>query len=345
MTDFSLPEWPYAYGGPSGTGAIKTEPEDFVVEEILSFEPEGSGEHIFLHIQKIGENTEYVARQLARHAGVRQHDVSYAGLKDRHGRTRQWFSVWLPGKADPDWSAIETDQLQVLQTVRHARKLKRGVLAGNRFTLLIRNWTGEQELAEKQLQQIKAQGFPNYFGPQRFGHHGQNINRALAMFAGAKVKREQRSLYLSAARSYLFNLILARRVEQANWQRAISGDVFKLDGSNSCFTGDTNDVSLSARVEQGDIHPTGIMWGRDGKTATAEAGAIESAVIAANAAVADGLIAFDLEGDRRALRALPQDMAWQWLDNQLKLSFNLPAGSYATALLREIIGDAPGAGD
>ncbi|WP_415880099.1 tRNA pseudouridine(13) synthase TruD [Methylomonas sp. TEB] len=345
MTDFSLPEWPYAYGGPSGTGAIKTEPEDFVVEEILSFEPEGSGEHVFLHIEKIGENTEYVARQLARHAGVRQHDVSYAGLKDRHGRTRQWFSVWLPGKADPDWSAIETDRLQVLQTVRHARKLKRGVLAGNRFTLLIRNWTGDQELAEKQLQHIKAQGFPNYFGPQRFGHHGQNIDRALAMFAGAKVKREQRSLYLSAARSYLFNLILARRVEQANWQRAISGDVFKLDGSNSCFTGDTNDVSLSARVEQGDIHPTGIMWGRGGKIATAEAGAIESAVIAANAAVADGLIAFDLEADRRALRALPQDMAWQWLDNQLKLSFNLPAGSYATALLREIIGDAPGAGD
>ncbi|NOV30871.1 tRNA pseudouridine(13) synthase TruD [Methylomonas sp. ZR1] len=345
MTEFSLPEWPYAYGSPSGTGAIKTEPDDFIVEEILSFEPEDSGEHIFLHIEKIGENTEYVARQLARHAGVRQHDVSYAGLKDRHGRTRQWFSVWLPGKADPDWSAIETDRLQVLQTVRHARKLKRGVLAGNRFTLLIRNWTGDQELAEKQLLQIKAQGFPNYFGPQRFGHHGQNIDRALAMFAGAKVKREQRSLYLSAARSYLFNLILARRVEHANWQRPLNGDVFKLAGNNSCFTDDSNDNSLSLRVEQGDIHPTGIMWGRGGKTATAEAGAIEGAVIAANASIADGLIAFDLEADRRALRSLPQDMEWQWLDNQLKLSFNLPAGSYATALLREIIGDAPGAGD
>ncbi|WP_026601935.1 tRNA pseudouridine(13) synthase TruD [Methylomonas sp. 11b] len=345
MTDFNLPEWPYAYGGPSGTGDIKTEPEDFVVEEVLSFEPEGSGEHIFLHIEKIGENTEYVARQLARHVGVRQRDVSYAGLKDRHGRTRQWFSVWLPGKDDPDWSAIETEHLQVLQTVRHARKLKRGVLAGNRFNLLIRNWTGDQESTEKQLQQIKAQGFPNYFGPQRFGHQGQNINRALAMFAGAKVKREQRSLYLSAARSYLFNLILAQRVEQANWHQALNGDVFKLDGSNSCFTGDSDDASLSARVEQGDIHPTGTMWGRGGKIATAEAGAIEDAVIAANASIADGLLAFDLEADRRALRTLPQDLEWQWLDNQLKLSFNLPAGSYATALLREIIGGASGAGD
>jgi tRNA pseudouridine13 synthase len=342
MKDFSLPEWPYAYGGPSGTGDIKTEPEDFVVEEVLSFEPEGSGEHIFLHIEKIGENTEYVARQLARHAGVRQRDVSYAGLKDRHGRTRQWFSVWLPGKDDPEWSAIETDQLQVIKTVRHARKLKRGVLAGNRFTLLVRNWMGDRDLTEKQLKQIKAKGFPNYFGPQRFGHHGQNIDRALAMFAGAKVKREQRSLYLSAARSYLFNLILARRVEQANWLRAINGDVFKLDGSNSCFTGDNNDTSLPARVEQGDIHPAGIMWGRGGKIATAEAGAIEDAVIAANASIADGLLAFELEADRRALRTLPQDLSWQWLDKQLKLSFNLPAGSYATALLREIIGDAVG---
>jgi tRNA pseudouridine13 synthase len=216
-------------------------------------------------------------------------------------------------------------------------------LAGNKFTLLIRNWTGNQEEAEKQLQLIKTQGFPNYFGPQRFGHHGQNIDRALAMFAGAKVKREQRSLYLSAARSYLFNLILAQRVAQANWHRALNGDVFKLDGSNSCFAGDSDDASLPARLEQGDIHPTGIMWGRGGKVATAEAGAIENTVIAANASLADGLLAFDLEADRRALRALPQDLEWQWLDNQLKLSFNLPAGSYATALLREIIGDAPGA--
>lgn len=336
-----LPDWPYAYGGPSGTGDIKTEPEDFVVEEILSFEPEGSGEHIFLHIEKIGENTEYVARQLARHAGVRQRDVSYAGLKDRHGRTRQWFSVWLPGKDDPDWSGIETDQLRILQTIRHARKLKRGILAGNRFTLLIRNWTGDRDLAEEQLRQIKAQGFPNYFGPQRFGHQGQNINRALAMFAGAKVKREQRSLYLSAARSYLFNLILAQRVEQANWYRALSGDVFKLAGSNSCFTDTGNDASLSARLEQGDIHPTGIMWGRGGRMANAEAGVIESGVIAANPLLADGLIACDLEADRRALRAIPQDLNWQWSENQLQLVFRLPAGSYATALLREIVADVP----
>ena len=340
MSNFALPEWPCAYGGPSGTGDIKTEADDFIVEEILSFEPEGSGEHVFLYIEKVGENTEYVARLLARYAGVRQRDVSYAGLKDRHGRTRQWFSVWLPGKEDPDWSGVETDQLKILKAVRHARKLKRGVLAGNRFTLLIRNWSGDRELAEKQLEQIKAHGFPNYFGPQRFGRNGQNIVRAQAMFAGAKVKREHRSLYLSAARSYLFNQILARRVELANWNRALEGDVFKLDGSNSCFIGDAHDTTLAERVEQGDIHPTAVMWGRGGSLTSAEAWAIENAMIAANPALADGLIAFELEADRRALRVLPEALGWQWRPVQLQLSFTLPAGSYATALLREIIGDA-----
>lgn len=339
MSDFALPEWPYAYGGPAGQGDIKIEPDDFIVEEILSFEPEGSGEHVFLYIEKIGENTEYVARLLARHAGVRQRDVSYAGLKDRHGRTRQWFSVWLPGKEDPDWSGIESDRLKILKVVRHARKLKRGVLAGNRFTLLVRNWIGDRELAERQLEQIKAHGFPNYFGPQRFGRNGQNIDRAQAMFAGAKVKREQRSLYLSAVRSYLFNQILARRVELANWNRALEGDVFKLEGSNSCFTGE-GDATLAARVEQGDIHPTGAMWGRGGGVTSAEVATIESDVIAANQALAAGLVAFELEADRRALRVFPQGLSWQWRPAQLQLSFTLLAGSYATALLREIIGDA-----
>ena len=137
MTEIILPEWPYAYGGPSASGEIKALPDDFIVDEMLSFMPEGSGEHVFLHIEKSGENTEYVARLLARHAGVRQRDVSFAGMKDRHGRTRQWFSVWLPGKIEPDWADLETESLRILQTVRHARKLKRGVLAGNQFKTLI----------------------------------------------------------------------------------------------------------------------------------------------------------------------------------------------------------------
>lgn len=338
MTDFSLPIWPYAYGGPSAPGDIKTFPDDFIVEEFLSFTPEGGGEHVFLHIEKVGENTEYVARLLARHAGVRQRDVSYAGMKDRHGRTRQWFSVWLPGKEDLDWSGVETENLKILETVRHARKLKRGVLAGNRFTLVVRNWQGDRDVAEQQLRQIQQHGFPNYFGEQRFGHQGRNIEKALAMFQGEKVKREQRSIYLSAARSYLFNLILAERVTARSWNKALPGDVFKLNQTNSHFHAEVVDQDLIERLETGDIHPTGALWGKGDAGVTGEALVLEQGIVEAYPALADGLLKADLEADRRALRVMPENLVWEFqVDGVLRLSFGLPAGSYATGLLREIV--------
>lgn len=337
QAEFLLPIWPYAYGSPSGTGNIKVEPEDFIVEESLSFTPEGSGEHVFLYIEKTGENTEYVVRLLARHAGVRQRDIGYAGLKDRHGRTRQWFSVWLPGKLDPDWSPLETDKLKILQSIRHPRKLKRGVLSGNRFSLRIRNWQGNREASDKQLQQIKSQGIPNYFGEQRFGHQGRNIDKALAMFSDVRVKPEQRSIYLSAARSYLFNLILAERVQQQTWLRVLPGDVCKLQGSNSQFLVRTPELTLQQRMDSGDIHATAALWGKGLNPAGGEVALMENAIVADLLALAEGLLKAGLELDRRALRVLPENLNWQWTDNSLLLDFSLPAGSYATALLRELI--------
>ncbi|WP_222101910.1 tRNA pseudouridine(13) synthase TruD [Methylomonas koyamae] len=335
---FDLICGPYAHGGPSGIGEIKTTPDDFIVEEILGFEPEGYGEHVFLFIEKIGENTEYVARLLARHAGVRQRDIGYAGLKDRHGRTRQWFSVWLPGKDDPDWSAVESETLKVLQAVRHPRKLKRGVLVGNRFEILLRNWQGDRTQTDSQLRQIQAHGFPNYFGPQRFGHQGRNLEKALALFGGAKIKREQASIYLSAARSYLFNLILAERVRQGCWNRALAGDVFKLAASNSVFADEAADAGLSARVVAGEIHPTAVMYGKSGLFAVADAGEIEQSVLNNNPLLVEGLRDHADAADRRALRAIPGELRWNWESQGLRLVFSLPAGSYATALVRELIG-------
>lgn len=337
MTDIILPQWPYAFGGPSGSGDIKSAPDDFIVQEILSFTPEGSGEHVFLHIEKCGENTEFVARMLARHAGVRQRDVSYAGMKDRHGRTRQWFSVWLPGKTDPEWTGMETENLKILQTVRHARKLKRGVLAGNQFDLLIRNWQGGQEITNRQLQDIKALGFPNYFGEQRFGRQGQNLNRAMAMFLGAKVKREQRSIYLSAARSYLFNLILAERVKAQTWNQALPGDMFKLAHTNSHFSAASIDPVLLERLESGDIHATGALWGSGDSGVAGEVQVLEQQIMLAYPELAAGLLTAELENDRRALRVIPENLGWQFVAEGLRLQFSLPAGSYATALLRELV--------
>jgi len=330
--------WPYVYGGPSGTGKIRSIPEDFIVNEHLSFEPSGAGEHVFLQIEKKGENTEYIARQLARFANVRQRDVSYAGLKDRYAVTTQWFSVWLPGKADPDWTQFESDSVKVLQAVRHARKLKRGVLSGNSFKLTVRDWQGDQAKTIQQLELIKANGIANYFGTQRFGNEGQNVSKALAMFQGAKAGREQRSIYLSAVRSYLFNLILAERIKQNNWNQALAGDTYQFDSSHSCFQSERPDAEIIRRLEAKDIHPTGVLWGRGEADVSADALTVEQAVIEAHESLAQGLIANAVDRDRRALRVNVQDLQWRFIDDAtLELCLTLPAGSYATSLLREII--------
>ena len=309
-----------------------------MVTETLSFEPSGAGEHAFLLIEKKGENTEFVARQLARLAGVRQRDIGYAGLKDRHAVTTQWFSIWLPGTQDPDWSAFESDTIKVLQIVRHARKLKRGALAGNDFELLIRGWQGDKEQLDEQLAAIAFYGIPNYYGEQRFGRQGQNLQKVLALFGGARVKREQRSLYLSAARSFLFNKVLARRVREKSWNRVLSGDALMMDRSHSFFECIEIDETIESRIDNGEIHASGVLWGKGEAVVSAEALTLEQAVIASHPGLAQGLIDQAVVMDRRTLRVNVRALQWQFIaDDQLRLRFNLPAGSYATALLREII--------
>lgn len=338
QSKIEIPNWAYAYDISNSTGKIKTLPADFIVEEQLPFQPEGAGEHAFVQIEKAGENTEYVARLLARFAGVRQRDVSFAGLKDRHAITTQWFSVWLPGKENPDWEKIDVDGIKILQSVRHARKLKRGVLSGNNFRILIRDWQGDKAAMESQLQLIKDQGMPNYFGIQRFGQQGQNVNKALAMFEGAKVKREQRSIFLSAARSYIFNQLLSERVMSGNWNKGVSGDVFIFDQSNSYFKTDQVGASALERIKKGEIHPTGLMAGKGVLETSNNAQAIEEAIVNSHQELVSGLIKFDLKADRRALRVFVSNLQWEFQQNSnLLLSFFLPAGSYATALLRELL--------
>lgn len=332
-----VPDWPRAYGGCVGKGCIRSVPEDFIVREILPFEPSGSGEHAFLLLEKKGENTEYVARQLARIAGVRQRDIGVAGLKDRHAVTTQWFSVWLPGQADPDWEALESDTIHIKQCVRHARKLKRGALAGNSFEITVRDWMGDAAVTEAKLELIKAQGLPNYFGEQRFGQQGQNVTKALALFKGERCKREQRSIYLSAARSYLFNRILARRILVNNWHQAIAGDILSFDDSHSYFHAAEIDDAIKRRINAGELHPTGALWGKGSPEVTHEALALERDELKDCDELTLGLVASGLEMNRRALRVFAKDLQWQFSDQQLQLRFTLPAGSYATALLREIV--------
>jgi tRNA pseudouridine13 synthase len=333
-----LPLWAKAYGGAQSTGIIRNVADDFIVNEIQSFELSGEGEHAFLQIEKCHENTDYIARLLARFAKVRQRDVSYAGLKDRHARTTQWFSVWLPGKPDLDWSKLNSDSLKILQATRHSRKLKRGSLAGNEFILKIRHWQGDKKIIEQQLTQIKKQGVPNYFGEQRFGRNGANINKALALFRGVKLSRNLRGLYLSAARSYLFNQIVSLRVENTTWNQALKGDLLMFTDSHSFFKADLFDSTVSERIKVLDIHPTAALWGKGELKTSQTMAELEQKVATENSDIAEGLVKLGLEQGRRAMRSQVKNLQWQFIDAEcLELKFSLNAGSYATAVLREIV--------
>lgn len=341
---------PRAHGGPVLRARMRTVPEDFFVEELPAFEPSGAGEHLLLTIEKRGMNTAFVARHIAQWAGVPESAVGYAGLKDRHAVTRQRFSVQLPGREAPDSAGLEIggdagESLRVLGQHRHARKLPRGALAGNRFVLHLRGVEGDRASVEQRLQAIAARGVPNYFGEQRFGRGGDNIARALEMFAGRRVRRDQRSVLLSAARSVLFNCVLAARTAAGSWDRGLDGEVWMLDGSRSVFGPQPADAGLEQRLSAFDIHPTGPLWGRGLLRSESAAAAIERDALehGTAAALCAGLEAAGLRQERRALRVRPAGMAWQWpAPDVLELRFELPPGSYATAVLAEL-GEVQGA--
>ena len=315
---------------------IRGVPEDFVVEEQLGFVATGAGEHLWLLVEKRGANTVWVAQQLARWAGVAEHAVGYAGLKDRHAVTRQTFTVHLPGRKSPDLEGLAIDGVRVLASDWHQRKLPRGALRGNRFVLNLRNVEGERQAIEDRLGRIVARGVPNGFGAQRFGREGGNLAAARAMFAGRRASRSQRSIYLSAVRSELFNRILAERVRQQAWDTALPGEVFMLDGSHSVFGPVPLDAELAQRLADSDIHPTAALWGAGELRSDAAVRAIEMAVAAAEPELVAGLVSAGLKQERRALRVPVRELQWHWESDALVLAFELPAGSYATAVLEAL---------
>ncbi|HUW53216.1 MAG TPA: tRNA pseudouridine(13) synthase TruD [Rhodanobacter sp.] len=328
---------PWAYDGPPLRARLRSVPEDFRVEEILGYDADGQGEHVLLWVEKRGANTDWVARELARFAGVPPVAVGFAGMKDRHAVTRQTFSVQMAGKPDLDWSTFPHAEVKVLAATRHSRKLKRGALRGNRFMLILRDVQGDREAAERVLGQIALRGVPNYFGEQRFGREGGNVAQARAMFAGRRVERDKRSFLLSAARSQIFNNVLAARVERGAWDTPLDGEIWSLAGSRSWFGPEPFTEVLAGRLARADIHPSGPLWGQGEPPSQAEAGALERAAAAACQDLADGLVAARMDQERRPLRLIPQDLTWRWLDgDELELVFELPAGTYATVVVREL---------
>lgn len=345
MSDFSsigerfLPELPRAFGSVVANGMIRAHLEDFFVDEIPPCQPDGEGEHALLKIEKRGSNTEWIARQLAKLAGVHHRDVSYAGQKDRHAVTRQWFSVRLAGKPEPDWKALKSDELKVLESARHGRKLRRGALRGNRLVIRVRELTGDRDALEEHLGQIQVHGIPNYFGEQRFGHDESNLTAAQNLFNGSlgRVSRQRRGLYISAARSLLFNHVLARRVALENWNQILEGEQVALDGSTRRFHAEAPDGEILARTQAMDIHPSGPLWGKGDAGVTSKVAEVEHRALTTLGDWQAGLEHCGAKMDRRALRAPVRELDWEITGDQLVLRFILPRGSYATAVLRECL--------
>lgn len=336
----SLSHFAFAYGRPENVAVLKAEPADFQVEERIAYTLSGEGEHLWVWVEKIGQNTDWVAKQIASWAGITAKEMGVAGKKDRQAITRQWMSLHLPGRQAPDAESLDVPGVTILKAIRHHRKLQTGGLSGNRFTLVLReiNADADSSQIESRLQKISDDGVPNYFGEQRFGNDFQNLAKATALFQGQikSPKRHQKSLYISAARSWIFNEILSQRVHQGSWNRAISGDVFQLEGSQKWFA-DDGDSNLPKRVVEKDIHPTGALTGRGVLPSQSGAFQAEQSVLEKHPIWQAGLEKLGLKQERRALRVLPKEMRWEWLDQHtLSISFDLPAGSYATMVMREL---------
>ncbi len=355
--------WTYtrAYSPLNISAQYKLQPEDFIVKENTSVKFSGEGEHCWLYIKKRGCNTDWVAQQLAKYCGVKNMAVSYAGLKDRHAVTSQWFSVQLPGLPTPEWAAFEAkfnagnsedsilEQIHVIESFRHNKKIQRGALKSNSFEITLRELSGTNDEMFSRLQErcdrIAQYGVPNYFGPQRFGRNHNNLDQAEKMFTNPKFRlsRQKRGLYLSAARSWMFNKILSDRVDSCVWNKRLPGDVFMLDGKSACFKDEPSDVSqLDVRLDNNEIHPTAVLWGEGESMVTEQAEIIESQIINQYPIYRDGLNSARVQSQRRACRVVPHDFKCSRLADSYVVSFCLPPGSYATVVLAEIFSELDG---
>ena len=335
-----LPDWARALGPTLFVARIRSTAEDFVVTEQLEIDFSNDGEHDWLRIEKSGANTHWVSEQLAKYAGIKSRDVGYAGLKDRHAITQQWFSVRRPSVEGTDWQSFEAEGVSIVEQRLHRRKLRRGAHRGNTFRIALRgddDISSHQEEIEERLSQIRSRGVPNYFGEQRFGHDGSNVDLGRSLFNGRRLTRNKRSIALSAVRSFLFNEILDARVRDGSWEQILPGELANLDGSGSVFAVDDVSNDIVARCATFDIHPTATLWGSQAPRGTDSVAALENNVTAAHKELCDGLVQARVEASSRPLRVRLQDLRWEFEDDALWLEFLLPKGAFATTVLREIV--------
>ncbi len=338
------PTEPFLTSAISGIGGqIRTTPEDFQVEERPLYLPCGEGEHLYVKVTKRGLSTPDLVRRLSSTLGLKAQAIGVAGLKDARAVTTQMVS--LQGINPDHVSRLKIDEqiLNVEILGRHRNRLRTGHHAGNRFRLVIRDVTNQAaEVAPAVLEQLVRRGVPNYFGPQRQGRGGDNYQVGAALLNDPrrrdKMNRAKRIWYLNTYQSFLFNRILARRIDQID--RVDVGDWATKLENGACFQ--VEDVEKEQpRVDRFEISPTGILFGSRVSWASGEPGLVEEAVIAEAGATRDALVtaakACGFRGERRALRVQLIELDWSLDGSALTLTFALPPGAYATSVLRELM--------
>lgn len=317
------------------SGQLRVHPEDFVVEELLETDPDPDGEHLLICVRKCRWNTANVARWLARELQLSPRAVTWSGLKDRRSVSTQWFGVHLPGHAvtlpDPP------DGLTWVCWHRQRRKLRIGSHQENRFRLIVRAVEGDAGAMHRRLHAIARHGVPNYFGPQRFGRDGSNLALAERFADGMRLRdRDRRSLVLSAMRAFLFNRLLSERVALDAWRTPLDGDVMGFSGSRSVFLA-TKETAFDARLARCDLHPTGLLAGRGATRSLGATADVEQYVLDAFPHWLQALQRAGVDAGRRALRMPVYDLHWRVLaDDCWEIGFRLPAGGFATSVLREL---------
>ena len=337
--DFT-PVFVRALGPPAVTALFKQQPEDFLVEEELGFEFSGDGEHVYWQVEKKGLTTPDMLARIARDCSLSPRQLSVAGMKDRQACTRQWVCLHVGVKSDPDPARLTDERLRVVQVQRNQRKLKTGSHQGNRFRIVLRQCNGDPADIEERAQRVIESGVPNYFGPQRFGMHGDNVDRALAFFQGSYRPRGRflQGMLMSAARAWLFNHVLAQRARDANWNRCMEGDLLNLEGSRAWFMADSDDPALPERLRVMDVHPTGPLWGKGPLQTSALALACERRLEEDFPQLCEGLARRGLTQERRPLRMKVQELAVRHAeDDSMVIEFRLGKGGYATAVLGELV--------
>lgn len=335
---------PFVHGGPLASARFKVEPEDFLVEEQLGFEPSGVGEHCLVWVEKRDLDSNTVSTLLADALGIRRRSISHCGLKDRHAVTRQWFSIHLPGEDSPHADALQSEGLKVLRITRNGRKLRRGTHVGNRFTIRLRDSDVDADAVRERWQLLCERGAPNFFGPQRFGRDGRNVEKARAMFAGEFAVRDRflRGILLSAARSHLFNSVVAERIKRSNWDTPIDGEVYGFADNRSLILPERQRGDEAERLAQGTIEMTAPLWGAGELQSTGDLRTLEQSCIEPFGELTRGLEDTGLRQERRVMRIRPADPRMELVKNDdrshdILLSFDLPKGTYATTVLHELV--------